>query len=623
MTVSSLEPVNNYAGNNYVRTFDFDFLIENEQELKVSLLDLDTNMTTELVFGVDYSINEVGNKNGSFIIFPLQFSTFEVLKENQVISLSLSLPIKQESEFENSSDLKLDVLEWTFDYIVRLLQILNRQVERAVKIPEGSDFSSGNQLVSSIFASSKNVEDGVEFVAKKAEETFKNAQNTVSALKNVENKANNNLDNLTEDGINLIKEYIGKGLPIGSVYTANSASTYVPEGSLPCDGSEYTKSQFEQLWEKYFITNLLNTCSYSEYESEISANGYCSKFAFKPLVFDGTGLNIYGSPTITEEGLASGFNSGNYITANINIENASVLKITTKFKYVNSSSSQILYWLNNCGLRLTQETNGAIALYSQNGSVFYQSKISFGSPTEGDEVFAELVVSPTKAELKLTIDEQSYTFTKSDLSLTLSSTLVGIGSSYYQGNTPFLSTIDLKEFSITVDGEKVFSCGVGNTFKVPLITSENIDLKKFVVVSNEIINESQMNWGEWASNLQGKANNDLSNCTKPYIIETSDETLMPSWYRIWSDGWCEQGGIATGGITSSGKQVSLLKNLKDNYSLRVYVLGRTDSFNAAGTWAKARAITNASFYLVSGYTGASTSEYTSFDCSWEAKGYLL
>ena len=30
----------------------------------------------------------------------------------------------------------------------------------------------------------------------------------------------------------------------------------------------------------------------------------------------------------------------------------------------------------------------------------------------------------------------------------------------------------------------------------------------------------------------------------PTIIEVSDPSLMPSWYRVYSDGWCEQGGQA-------------------------------------------------------------------------------
>lgn len=42
--------------------------------------------------------------------------------------------------------------------------------------------------------------------------------------------------------------------------------------------------------------------------------------------------------------------------------------------------------------------------------------------------------------------------------------------------------------------------------------------------------------------LSAKANIDLSNCTKPHIVETYVNGT--SWYRVYSDGWCEQGGVS-------------------------------------------------------------------------------
>ena len=43
---------------------------------------------------------------------------------------------------------------------------------------------------------------------------------------------------------------------------------------------------------------------------------------------------------------------------------------------------------------------------------------------------------------------------------------------------------------------------------------------------------------EWVR--QVAALKDLSNITKPYVTETYQNGA--SWYRVWSDGWCEQGG---------------------------------------------------------------------------------
>ena len=44
--------------------------------------------------------------------------------------------------------------------------------------------------------------------------------------------------------------------------------------------------------------------------------------------------------------------------------------------------------------------------------------------------------------------------------------------------------------------------------------------------------------------LTAKLNSDFSNSQKPYITETYVNGT--SWYRVWSDGWCEQGGYVTG-----------------------------------------------------------------------------
>ena len=151
MTVSSLVPVNNYTGNGSTCQFDFDFLIEDESELVVTLINKKENIEEKLIFGVDYSINEIGSKNGSFIIYPLEeISSHEVLSPDEVLSLSLNLSIKQESEFENSATLKLDVLEWTFDYIVRVLQILSRKIDRSIKIVEGEN-TKPEELVKNLF----------------------------------------------------------------------------------------------------------------------------------------------------------------------------------------------------------------------------------------------------------------------------------------------------------------------------------------------------------------------------------------------------------------------------------------------------------------------------------------
>ncbi len=88
-------------------------------------------------------------------------------------------------------------------------------------------------------------------------------------------------------------------------------------------------------------------------------------------------------------------------------------------------------------------------------------------------------------------------------------------------------------------------------------------------VGNTISNESEIDVSNLTNDIlllqNSKLDIDLSNCTKPYVTETYSNGA--SWYRIYSDGWCEQGGIND---CYSGAQttISLLKNYQDsNYTV--------------------------------------------------------
>lgn len=85
---------------------------------------------------------------------------------------------------------------------------------------------------------------------------------------------------------------------IGQFVQLSCSADYIPDGCLPCDGSEYLSNMFQMFWTKYLVTGKLNTCTYEEYANEISTFGQCIKFAidtvnnkFKtPLIKDGSYL---------------------------------------------------------------------------------------------------------------------------------------------------------------------------------------------------------------------------------------------------------------------------------------------------------------------------------------------
>ena len=140
-------PVKNHWGNNSTTVFDFDFYIENEEQISVTHTDLEGNITNP-VLGVDYSVNQVGNTNGSNITFPIEGSTYSVLgwdtstDQKELLTISLDIPIEQPAEYSMSGDLSKKNLEYSFDYLTRICQIIYRMLKNTMKIPEGSSISN-------------------------------------------------------------------------------------------------------------------------------------------------------------------------------------------------------------------------------------------------------------------------------------------------------------------------------------------------------------------------------------------------------------------------------------------------------------------------------------------------
>ena len=83
--------------------------------------------------------------------------------------------------------------------------------------------------------------------------------------------------------------------------------------------------------------------------------------------------------------------------------------------------------------------------------------------------------------------------------------------------------------------------------------------------------------------LTDKADVDLTNCTKPHIIETYSSGT--SWYRVYSDGWCEQGGVTGTESTTRGQTIGItfVKQFTDtNYTI-VAIDGNTSKSNYSGS----------------------------------------
>lgn len=217
------EPVNTWDGNSSNITFDFDFLINSEKELLVLHTDK-TGIQNTLKLNIDYTIHQTGNADGSYITFPILGSSYKTLGEGEKITLMLNIPIAQTSPYGTSGKLNLKSLEFSLDYIVRLIQMVNRKAERSVKVQEGSS-TTPDDLIESLNQAQMNAQNSANFAATKVQEANNSAikaeeqaeiatsQAQIATDKVIEiddkliTKVNIDLDNLSEAGQQVIAKY--------------------------------------------------------------------------------------------------------------------------------------------------------------------------------------------------------------------------------------------------------------------------------------------------------------------------------------------------------------------------------------------------------------------------------
>ncbi len=99
-----------------------------------------------------------------------------------------------------------------------------------------------------------------------------------------------------------------------------------------------------------------------------------------------------------------------------------------------------------------------------------------------------------------------------------------------------------------------------------------------------------------------------------YVVETGQSEDGNQWYRIWSDGWIEQGGNFGGQVGGwTNTSITYLKSFKDlNYSL--FLQGNWSDANASSCKINSRTTSTANVTYANNLTSAQYSK-------WYACGY--
>lgn len=108
------------------------------------------------------------------------------------------------------------------------------------------------------------------------------------------------LENKNEDWLYFVtddeKETVTLANCVGQIIQAVCTSSYIPNGCIPCDGTEYTADRFIDFWTNYLTCQpaKILTCTYNEYNTEINTYGQCAKFAVD------TSAGKFKAPTIKD-----------------------------------------------------------------------------------------------------------------------------------------------------------------------------------------------------------------------------------------------------------------------------------------------------------------------------------
>ena len=412
----------------------------------------------------------------------------------------------------------------------------------------------------------------------------------------------------------------GLGMPIGTIYPLTCTLIYVPEGSLPTDGAEYTKAQFNDLWDNC----LTNKPFYFAY--------YAENLTPEDLIEE-TATIYTTSENPTSE-------SEFYLYKNGELK---LITPETFITVVDVSADKIEFWY---GVGNIAEAYRDISKDLNQDLTPFLTAIPLLNTCTYEQYEADLATYGQCAKFAVdTVDETfrvplikdgaviQQAMTDSELGKAYNAGLPNVEAilnlTHFTGNTgPHLTATgafkdSTSEHSVNASGSGTSQDIYVTTFDFKASNSNPIygnsdtvqmnavALRYFVVVATGSINQSMMDWSEWASGLQGKVSySDLVELPAT-IVETYHNGA--SWYNVYSNGFCEQGGFFTG-VTGT-YTITLLKS----YANTDYSVFLTNQHSAV--MGDARVVNNtnkttSSFQIVHGSNSA-------VGCYWECKGYLF
>ena len=207
----------------------------------------------------------------------------------------------------------------------------------------------------------------------------------------------------------------------------------------------------------------------------------------KRSTFDLSKFTVVGSPTITDDGVASGFSDSDYLKIpNTQLQNSNNWEIKLKFTTGEIKKQYLMSADKN-------DVGFALGIWSENNitgylfcwlppSIHYNVPLSVLKISANTTYYVKYAVKNGIFTIDVSYDDITY---KTCITETLPSSLISSPQVIGVGNNAdrnFVGSIDLKQFSITVDGKEVFS---GNKTGIDNIKPDNYEVVGSPVISND------------------------------------------------------------------------------------------------------------------------------------------
>ena len=345
----------------------------------------------------------------------------------------------------------------------------------------------------------------------KASEVIASGNNALSNIDTAKSGALTDITNLKNTSVSNITTV--KNNAITSITTQETTS----KNNVIATGNEQV--------ERVNLTGVDNkTPIFSKSEIRTNESIYQNVYDLKHSTFDKTKFTVVGNPTITDEGVLKGTSNGNYLKINNDFGTGS-WHISLKFNlssYDNLCSFLYLDLHNRIhilySLSIFTNNNNGFNLFTTSNFVLntdYLLDIDFDGTSTYKAVRTNLNTG--------VVDTDSYTSENKLISGLQTWNIGKDGGRYFNGS------IDLKQFSITVDGKEVFS---GNKTGLDVIKADNYE-----VIGSPVISDDGVASGLSASNYL-KINsltlgNSLHNANSWKIIQEFTYNSREDWSTLF------------------------------------------------------------------------------------------